>query len=189
MNLKYFPKITTERLILRKIEETDAARILFLRSDITINKFIDRPESTKTKNVSDALKVIKKITEAMADNTSVSWGITLKNKPEIIGSICLWNFSEDSKTAEVGYDLNPIFQRKGIMSEALKSVVHFGFRELQLERIEAITHLQNENSKMLLIKNGFSPIEVTTELDSLSDIKFEIKNKINIPNGNFKTEV
>ena len=120
-----FPEINTERLILRKIEESDSEVILFLRSDKTINKFIDRPENRKTKNISDAINHIKKLNIETENNKSFSWGITLKSDLKIIGTICLWNFSENNKIAEVGYDLNPIFQRKGIMSEAL-SILEIG---------------------------------------------------------------
>ena len=67
--------------------------------------------------------------------------ITVNNNPEIIVKICLWNFSKDYKTAEVGYNLNPNFQKKGIMSESLKSMVNFGFIELYKKRIEAFTHI------------------------------------------------
>ena len=116
MDIQTFPEIKTERLTLRKIEVTDSDVILFLRSDKTINKFIDRPEDRKTKNISDAIKHIKKLNTDFENNKSISWGITLNNNTKIIGTICLWNFSEDYKTAEVGYDLNPTFQRKGIMS-------------------------------------------------------------------------
>ena len=112
MKFNPFPKIKTERLVLRKIEETDCDIILLLRSDKTITKFIERPENRKTKNKTDAIKFIKEINEANKNNESVSWGITLKNNPEIVGTICLWNFSNDHKIAEVGYDLNPAFQRK-----------------------------------------------------------------------------
>lgn len=72
----------------------------------------------------------------------------------MIGSICLWNFSNNLKTAEVGYSLYPEFQNKGIMSEALKSVIDYGFNELKLDKIEAFTHSKNEPSKKLLEKNG-----------------------------------
>ena len=67
--------------------------------------------------------------------------VTVNNNLEIIVKICLWNFSKDYKTAEVGYNLNPNFQKKGIMSESLKSVVNFGFIELHKERIEGFTHI------------------------------------------------
>lgn len=176
MNNKTFPEINTERLFLRKIEESDSEVILFLRSDETINKFIHRPENRKTKTIADAIKHIKKINLETENNTSFSWGITLKSDREIIGTICLWNFSDDCKTAEVGYDLNPTFQRKGIMSEALNSVMDFGFKELNLDTIEAYTHIQNESSKKLLEKNGFRFIEDRKDNDNLSNVIFEIKN-------------
>jgi len=112
MIFKPFPEIKSERLFLRKIEETDCDVILFLRSDEAVTKFIERPENRKTKNISDAIKFIKELDEYLETNKSISWGITLKNDPKIIGTICLWNFSKDKKTAEVGYDLNPDFQKK-----------------------------------------------------------------------------
>jgi len=175
MNIQTFPEIKTEKLTLRKIEESDSDVILFLRSDKAINKFIDRPENRKTKNISDAIKHIQKINTETENNKSISWGITLNNNPKIIGTICLWNFSENYKTAEVGYDLNPIFQRKGIMSEALNSVINFGFIELNIDSIEAFTHIQNENSKMLLEKNGFHFIENRKDNDNLSNVVFQIR--------------
>ena len=173
MDIQIFPEIKTERLTLRKIEESDSDVILFLRSDKTINKFIDRPENRRTKNISDAIKHIKKLNTET--NKSISWGIMLNNNSKIIGTICLWNFSKNLKTAEVGYDLNPAFQRKGIMSEALNSVVNFGFIELNIDVIEAFTHIQNKNSKKLLEKNGFHFNENRKDNDNPNDIVFEIR--------------
>ena len=177
MNIQTFPVIKTERLTLRKIEESDSDVILLLRSDKSINKFINRPENRRTKNISDAIKHIKKLNTDTKNNKSIAWGITLNENPKIIGTICLWNFSKDYKTAEVGYDLNPNFQKKGIMSESLNSVVNFGFIELCIDRIEAFTHIQNENSKKLLVKNGFSIIEDRKDNDDLSNVVFEIRVK------------
>ncbi|NQX84359.1 MAG: GNAT family N-acetyltransferase [Flavobacteriaceae bacterium] len=176
MNITTFPILNTERLILRKIEESDSEVILFLRSDKTINKFIERPENRKIKNISDAMAYIKKINQETKNKISFSWGITLKNDPKIIGTICLWNFSENYKIAEVGYDLNPVFQRKGIMSEALIRVVDFGFNELNLDNIEAYTDVENEKSKKLLAKNGFILVKDKSDKDKASNVVFEIKN-------------
>ena len=178
MNSRAFPDITTERLFLRKIEELDCDVILFLRSDETVTKFIERPENRKTKNKTDAIKFIKEINEAFEEEKSISWGITLKNNPKIIGTICLWNFSENKKTAEVGYDLNPEFYRLGIMSEALNSVIHFGFNKLNLDKIEAFTHNKNEGSKKLLEKNEFIFMQNRKDLENNSNIIFELKKPI-----------
>lgn len=176
VKLKPFPEIKSKRLILREIQESDCKAILFLRSDKTINKFIERPENRKTKNISDAIKFIKELNENLERNKSITWGVTLKNDPKIIGTICLWNFSQNNKTAEVGYDLDPKFQRKGIMSETLKMIIDFGFKELKLDKIEAFTRYENESSKKLLEKNGFHFIENRKDLDNKSNIIFELEN-------------
>lgn len=179
MTFNPFPKLETDRLLLRNIEESDHEIILFLRSDTMINKFIERPEHRKTKNKTDAIKFINEINENAKTNKSIAWGITLKNHPEIVGTICLWNFSEDRKIAEVGYDLNPSFQGKGIMSEAMKSVIDFGFTQLKLDIIEAFTHKENETSKRLLKKNGFKFMEDRTDEDNANNIIFEIERPAN----------
>jgi len=176
MKFNPFPELESNRLFLRKIIESDCKEILFLRSDITVNKFIERPENRKTKNLFDDIKFIKELDEYIETNKSIAWGITLKEDPQIVGTICLWNFSEDNKTAEVGYDLNPKFQRKGIMNEALKMIIEFGFTKLNLNLIEAFTHNQNKSSKRLLEKNGFQFMDNRKDLENKSNSIFELRN-------------
>jgi len=87
----------------------------------------------------------------------------------------LWNFSEDRKTAEVGYELLPEFHHQGIMTEALKAVIDFSFKELQLTKIVAMTNKFNENSKGLLLKNDFI-LEVGREDEGFPDnLVFSLK--------------
>lgn len=176
MNLSPFPTINTERLLLRRIVESDWKAVLFLRSDKIINKFIKRSEDTKTKNKTDALLFIQMIHNAVEDNISVSWGITLIDSKEIIGTICLWNFSEDRRIAEVGYDLSPKYQNRGIMSEALSGVVAFGFSELKLDSIEAFTLNENESSRLLLERNGFVLMKDRTDEGNRDNLIFELRN-------------
>lgn len=71
-----FPEITSERLLLRRIRESDCEAILFLRSDKTINKFIERPDNRQTKNISDAIKFIEETDKDIETNKSIVWGIT-----------------------------------------------------------------------------------------------------------------
>lgn len=176
MNFNPFPELRSERILLRDIQESDCDAILYLRSDKIINKFIQRPENRKTRNRADAIKFIKELNENIINNKSIAWGITLKNDPQIIGTICLWNFSETNKIAEVGYDLNPTFQKLGLMSDALKLVIDFGFNKLKLERIEAFTHNENERSKRLLEKNRFHIVKTEKDLDNDSNIIYELEN-------------
>lgn len=109
INFNPFPIIKTERLLLRRLDVSDWNVISYLRSDVIVNKFVRRP---KAENKTEAIKFIDKINEGIGNNEFIYWSICLKNRPVMIGSICLWNFSPDKKTAEVGYDLNPDFQKK-----------------------------------------------------------------------------
>lgn len=145
-------KLETERLQLKDIRENDAEDILKIRSNAVINQFVQRKSP---KNNYDALEFILTIKENTRNNKTFYWGISLKNQHNLIGTICLWNFSEDRKVAEVGYELLPDHHRQGIMSEALEAVVNFGFSELQLQEIVAMTNKFNENSKGLLLKHDF----------------------------------
>jgi ribosomal-protein-alanine N-acetyltransferase len=51
--------------------------------------------------------------------------------------------------------LLPTFQGKGIISEAIKEVVKYGFEEMKLHSIEAIIDPANISSEKVLQKNGF----------------------------------
>jgi ribosomal-protein-alanine N-acetyltransferase len=58
--------------------------------------------------------------------------------------------------AEIGYELLAEEERnKGYMGEALKKVLQYGFEELNLNRIEALTSPENEISQKLILANGF----------------------------------
>lgn len=149
-------KLYTERLSLRDINESHVEDILKIRSNEVINQFVRR---NSPKNNYDALQFILTIKERTKNNQTFYWGISLKDQSNLIGTICLWNFSEDRKGAEVGYELLPEYHRKGIMSEALAAVTGFAFQELHLDEILAITHQDNESSKQLLLKHHFIPEE------------------------------
>ena len=75
----------------------------------------------------------------------------------------------------MGYDLKPTFQGKGIMSEALNSIVEYGFNELKLERIEAFTNKQNEHSVKLLERNGFKVNALRKDKNNALNLIFEIE--------------
>ncbi len=169
------PEIHTERLNLRQAKESDWQEIFFLRSNKQVNEFIHRPENRQTKTKEDAIDFIKKINKGIENKDWNYWGISLKEHPQIIGTITLWNFSEDKKTAEIGYDMNPTFQRNGFMNEAMKHILDFGFNQLALDKIEAFTHKENLSSKKLLEKNGFILNETRKDEDNSYNIVFEIE--------------
>ncbi len=146
--------------------------ISYLRSNKEVNEFVKRPAAESKEK---ALEFIKKTNNGINNRKLYYWTITEKNNCEMIGSICLWNFSQDQKSAEVGYDLSPKSQRKGIMNESLKSVLEFGFKKLNLDIIEAYTHKNNESSKKLLERNGFTFVKDKKDEHDKDNIIYEIK--------------
>ena len=62
----------------------------------------------------------------------------------------------DHNKAELGYWLNERSRGKGYMTEALETIIKFGFNEMNLHRIEAYINPDNLSSRKLVEKLGFS---------------------------------
>jgi len=165
-------KLETERLELKGINESYVEDILRIRSNEIVNQFVRR---NSPKNNYDALQFILTIQQKTQNNEAFYWGISLKDQPNLIGTICLWKFSEDRKEAEVGYELLPDYHRQGIMSEALKAVSDFGINDLHLQEIVAMTNTFNENSKALLLKNDYVLEEGREDIGFPDNLVFSLK--------------
>ena len=82
-------------------------------------------------------------------------GDDTEGRQPFAGTIGLNNLSKGMKRAEIGFELHPDFWRTGITSEAVKAVVDYSFTELGLQRMGAVTFLDNVASINLLEKHGF----------------------------------
>ncbi|HKI78042.1 MAG TPA: GNAT family N-acetyltransferase, partial [Ignavibacteriaceae bacterium] len=78
-----------------------------------------------------------------------------KGNEKLVGTICIWQISEEQSKAEIGFELLPEFQRKGIMKEAVPAVINFGFEKLGLSFIEGEVAPGNTSSIKILEKNKF----------------------------------
>lgn len=154
-------QLFTPRLILRQLRLSDEHEILALRADPEVNRFVDRhPYST----LEQSRQFISHIESSVNQQNSCYWAITPRNSERLIGTICLWNFSADRQVAEVGFELMPAHQGVGYMTEALKAVVAFGFRECGLSTIEGYVKPGNERSVSLLERQGFRKIQDGDEI-------------------------
>lgn len=152
LNFEPFPNIETERLHLRRVIDTDVKEILELRSNAETMKFIPRP---LLKTEEDALDHIANIDTKIETQEGINWAITLKGSQKLIGIIGHYRIRPEHYRAEVGYMLLPQFHGKGIIPEAIKEVVKFGFEQIKLHSIEAIIDPANLASEKVLLKNGF----------------------------------
>ena len=88
-----FPILITERLTLRQLVIADEQEIFTLRSDSEINKYLDRQLSN---TIDDARNFINKVTENVNKNVAIYWAITLSDKNILVGTICLFGFSDQN---------------------------------------------------------------------------------------------
>ena len=149
---KPFPILTTKRLTLRQLVNEDEQAIFTLRSDTEINKYLDRQISN---TIDDARDFINKINENISKGDSLYWAINLSGKNILVGTICLFGFSDDNYKCEIGYELLTNFQGQGIMKEAVEKVIDYAFNTVKVKEIEAFLHRENQSSIKLLEKFAF----------------------------------
>ncbi len=152
--------IETERLILSLIELTDADKLFSNMSKKEISKDMSwKPHQT----VSDTLEFIENVLTSFINGKSITWCIrTKQNINKIIGIFSIISISRKHREliydkAELAYWVDPEYQGKGYMTESGNAVVKFGFERLKLNKLLVAHHLNNENSRKLILKLNFKP--------------------------------
>ncbi|WP_367390949.1 GNAT family N-acetyltransferase [Lewinella sp. LCG006] len=146
--------ITTPRLQLRALSMTDAPAIFRLHTDVDVQRYLSRE---RMGSPLESREFIMKITEGVEQGRWLYWGIVLQTAPEVlIGTVCLWQFTEHGQRAELGYDLLPSYQQQGIMTEAVRGVLALAQAHPRLAEIHAMVRSENLASVNLLKKLNFS---------------------------------
>jgi ribosomal-protein-alanine N-acetyltransferase len=147
-----FPEFETERLRLRALRREDASGILCLSTDPAANRYLP---GTGPKTMADAMARVERLQHDVENGKCIFWVIAERDDPSLIGTICLWNLEPLNRRGELGYKLLPFAHGKGYMTEALVPVLEFGFRNMVLHSIYAMTDAENLASVRLLESAGF----------------------------------
>ena len=136
------PRIETERLILRPIEERDIEGIFSYASNPAVAQYtLWQPHLSigDTKEFFESYILAK-----YSENELEPLAITLKeNGDRIIGTVgCFWN-SKDSKVMELAYALSQDFWSRGIVTEAASAIAGYCFQNLDVNRIFARFKTEN----------------------------------------------
>ena len=152
INFKPFPNLETERLYLRRVIYEDVDEIFALRSNRELMKYIPRPLVQTTE---EAFTHIAMIDEKLDTHEGINWAITLKDDPKLIGIIGHYRIQPEHFRAEIGYMLLPEYHGKGIVTEAIKETVKYGFEIMKLHSVAAVIDPENFASERVLQKSGF----------------------------------
>lgn len=147
-----FPILETPRLTLRELTQDDVDGVFAIRSDFEVTRY---NTGLAYERLDQARDIIQAIRTGYTDGIELRWGITLKDKPTVIG-MCGFNYwVRHDRRASIGYDLARIHWGKGLMTEAVQAMVKFGFEQMNLNRIEADADGRNPASARVLEKVGF----------------------------------
>ena len=152
VSLHTFPVLETQRCVLRQMNNQDIHQLLYLRSDERILKYLDKE---KMVSLEEASVLLEKIEQGFEKGEGVSWAVSLKNKNEMVGYAGIWRIDREHHRGELGYSLHTDLWNRGIMSEVLNKIIHFGFYTLNLHSLEANVNPGNRASIRLLEKLGF----------------------------------
>ena len=160
INFKPFPRLTTKRLILRKLRKSDIPLIYNYQSN---NGNFPYVNMETYREIKQAQMYVSRMNEGIAESRWLIWAIALQETKEIIGTISIWNFNHQENKAELGYGLYPGNQSKGYMTEALCKACNYAFKVIGLSKVEAYTNVLNIKSLKLLERCDFTYVKTVTE--------------------------
>jgi RimJ/RimL family protein N-acetyltransferase len=144
--------LETPRLRLRRFKTEDLAPFLSYRNDPEIARY----QSWESFSLEEALPFIEeqKSLQIGEPGKWFQFAIELKETAALIGDCAFKINEDDSRQAEIGFTLARAFQKKGYAAEAAGRVIEYGFTELRLHRIIAVTDCENSSSVSLLERMG-----------------------------------
>jgi RimJ/RimL family protein N-acetyltransferase len=142
--------ISTKRLVIKEISIADAPRVFEYRQAPEVLRF----QSFNPKSIDEVHSFIRN--EAMDFNKENTWlqlGIYLAG--QLIGDMGIHFIGPENKQCEIGYTIDPKYQKNGYGKESVSGVLDYLFRELDKHRIIASLDPENEASRNLLESLGF----------------------------------
>ncbi len=145
--------IETKRLLMRPFRLKDLNDILEYRGDPEVARF----QLWEPYSADNTRFFIRKYQYAQfgAPGRWTGLGIQLKSTSKLIGDVALKISQDIYPQAEIGYNVNQQFQRKGFGSEGVKAVLDWVFTNTSIHRVTAVCDSDNKASAALLEKLGF----------------------------------
>ncbi|HBJ01011.1 GNAT family N-acetyltransferase [Lysinibacillus sp. UBA5990] len=149
---KDFPKLETERFILRKGTVDDCSDIFELYANENVVKYLPL---NLFESVEDAMVEINWYEKIFKEQIGLRWVIEEAKTKKVIGTCGYLNYEKEHNRIEIGYDLKPDYWGQGIMQETLGKIIHFAFTSMEINKIEAKVEPENKASIRLLGKLNF----------------------------------
>ncbi len=142
----------TERLVLRKFTVDDADDFYNnWGKDEKVTRFLSwQPH----KSVDETKELLKDWCKAYESDKTYNWAIEYDKK--VIGSLSVVILHEKREFADLGYCMGYDYWNKGIMTEAVKTIIDYLFSEISVNRIGISHAVKNPGSGRVAQKCGLS---------------------------------
>ncbi len=143
--------IETERLLLRKVTLNDTADLFEYASDPQVATYVlwDQHRTQE-----DSRRYLAYMIEKYTRSDVGEWGIVHKKDGKFIGTCGYMWWNTLHCRAEIGYALSRKYWNRGLMTEAVRRVLKFGFEKMELNRVEARCMPGNGASEKVMKKVG-----------------------------------
>jgi len=146
------PQLTTPRLLLRPVQQTDAAAILQYRSDSEANQY----QGWMPKSIDEVRAFIQKVAPAINEPETWYQLVILDGTTgELVGDVGIHFIDPEGFQAEVGCTLSKHQQGKGYATEALTATIDYLFGSLNKRRILTSIDPRNTASIQLVERLNF----------------------------------
>ncbi len=147
------PEIQTDRLVLRKMRPNDAEAVFAYASDPEVSRYVLWETH---RSIQDSRAFLDLILAGYESGGDPNWGIVYKGDERFIGTCGFVNYSREHARAELGYVLSRGYWGWGLMPEAVRAMIRFGFQRMGLNRIEARCMAENTASARVMEKAGMT---------------------------------
>jgi [ribosomal protein S5]-alanine N-acetyltransferase len=137
------PVLETERLLLRKLDQEDLKGIIAWEA-------VPGAQNTEV----EAQEFLEYCFREYRERGIGPWGMQLKETGAIVGNCGFPHIVFKNRCAEVNYDVTLRHRGKGLAPEALNALLKFGFRDIDLIRIQARCDPGNLSSERVMLKAG-----------------------------------
>lgn len=144
-----------DEIYLRQLQSSDAADIFAAvdRQRAYLGRWLPFVETTQT--IGDSEEFVNSILNTCPEEFELVFTIR-SEKAGFMGLMGFHYTDRDNHKTEIGYWISEEFQKRGIITNAFKTLCLYAFKELNIHRIQVRCALGNEASRRIPIKLGFS---------------------------------
>jgi ribosomal-protein-alanine N-acetyltransferase len=144
--------LRTTRLILHQITESDGGGLFDIFGDSQVTEHYAWDTFT---SLDQGPRAGGQTAGQFRQGEALRWGLLPHGGAQIIGTCGYTRWNHDNHFAVIGYDLASRHWRQGLMTEAVTAVLHYGYEQMELNRVEATVLTGNTASIALLKRIGF----------------------------------